>query len=666
MLRVTRLSKSFGGQLIFRGVDWFVRPRDRLALVGANGSGKSTLLKIVAGLESPDQGTIDRPKELRIGYLAQAGFALSEATVRAEARRGFDEILALQRELGEVESGLTDGAAPRERLTQLSVRQAEILERLRVLGAHDIDRQIHAVLTGLGFREPEFDRPLATLSGGWQMRAALARVLLTRPQVLLLDEPTNHLDMEAREWLEGYLREYPYAFVLVSHDRYFLDVTVSRVTEIAGQGLEEYAGNYSTFEREREKRLELRRAAYERQQDEIRRVQRFIDRFRAKNTKAVQVQSRIRMLAKMARLAPPEAVRRSIAVPQPPSPRSGKVVLELRRVSKAYGEVVVLDRADLRVVRGGRVALVGPNGAGKSTLMRILAGAEVLDEGERVEGHNLEAAFFAQDHGERLNPRQTVLDAVTSVAPNDFVPMVRGLLGAFLFSGDEVDKPVAVLSGGERNRLALARLLVRPSNLLLLDEPTNHLDIASKDVLLEALRKYGGTVVFVSHDRHFVASLADHVVEVGGGRLREFPGGYEDFLWKREQERLGAAGDGGPARPAGDSPGPATGAATRAAANAGPGARAREAAHARQDGGVREAASAGQGLDGRRRSRRLGALEDQIAALEDRKRRFSEVMGSPDFFANPGKAEIYLRQYHEVEQELGRLYREWEKLAEEG
>jgi ATP-binding cassette, subfamily F, member 3 len=647
MLRVTQLSKSFGGQLIFRGVDWFVRPRDRVALVGANGSGKSTLLKMIAGLESPDDGAVERPKDLRVGYLAQTGFTLTEATVRAEARRGFDEILALQRELAEVESGLTDAALPEQQLTRLSVRQAEILERLGILGAHDVDRQIHAVLSGLGFREADFDHPLATLSGGWQMRAALARILLMRPQLLLLDEPTNHLDIEAREWLEGYIQSYPYALVLVSHDRYFLDVTVGRVTEITGFRLEEYAGNYSTFEREREKRLELRRAAYDRQQDEIRRVQRFIDRFRAKNTKAVQAQSRIRTLAKMERLTPPEAPRRSIAVPLPPSPRSGKVVLELRQVAKAYGEVAVLDRVDLHIVRGSRVALVGPNGAGKSTLMRLLAGSEEPDGGQRVAGHNLHAAFFAQDHGERLNPRQSVLDAVTTTAPNDFIPQVRGLLGAFLFSGEEVDKPVTVLSGGERNRLALARLLVRPSNLLLLDEPTNHLDIASKDVLLEALRGYGGTVVFVSHDRHFVASLADHIVEVGGGRLREFPGGYDDFLWKREQERLGAAGKDGTARPAASAAPPPAAAPTRELPTTAAGTR-----------GASE-------LDGRRRSRRLGALEDEIAGLEDRKRRFSEVMGSPDFFANAQKAEVYLRQYHEVEQELGRLYREWEELAGE-
>ncbi len=659
MLRVTQVSKSFGGQAIFRGVDWFVGPGDRVAVVGANGTGKSTLLKIVAGLESPDQGSLERPKDLRIGYLAQTGFALSEGTVRAEARRGFDEILSLQEELHGVERDLADGSAPPDRLTRLSVRQAEILERLAILGAHDIDRQVHAVLTGLGFREREFDRPLATLSGGWQMRAALARILLMRPQMLLLDEPTNHLDIEAREWLEGYLRDYPYAFVLVSHDRYFLDVTVKRVSEIAGLKLEEYAGNYSAFERERTKRLELRRAAYERQQDEIRRVQRFIDRFRAKNTKAVQVQSRIRMLAKMERLPAPEAPQRAIVVPLPPAPRAGRIVMELRHASKAYGEVVVLDRADLRVLRGSRVALVGPNGAGKSTLMRILAGVEAPDAGERVAGHNLQAAFFAQDHGERMDPRQTILELVTASAPTDFVPQVRGLLGAFLFSGEEVDKQVGVLSGGERNRLALARLLVRPSNLLLLDEPTNHLDIASKDVLLEALRRYEGTVVFVSHDRHFVASLADQVIDVGSGRLREFPGGYEDFLWKREQERLAAVGAAAASRPerplpAARVPGDGSG-GTQSALPAG--AAPERAAEAEPR------TAAGQE---RRRSRRMTALEEEISALEDRRRRFSEVMGSPDFFANPAKAELYLRQYQEVEQELARLYCAWEELAGQG
>ncbi len=662
MLRVKNLHKSFGGQAIFRGADWFVGPQDRVALVGANGTGKSTLLKIAAGQESPDEGTLEQPKDLRVGYLAQRGFVLTEETVRAEARRGFDEILSLQEELAGIEAELEAARQPAATLQRLAVRQAEIMERLAILGAQDVDRQVHVVLTGLGYREEEFDRPLSTFSGGWQMRAALARILLRRPQMLLLDEPTNHLDMEAREWLEGFLANYPYAFVVVSHDRYFLDVTVRRTTEIVGYQLEDYTGNYTAFERERAKRLALRRQAYDRQQQEIRRIQRFIDRFRAKNTKAVQVQSRIKMLERMERLPLPPPERRSIVVPQPACPRSGKIVLELRQVSKRYGAQVVLDHIDLRIVRGGRIALVGPNGAGKSTLMRILSGAEPPDDGHWMPGHNMQAAFFAQDHGERMDPSHSVLEAVSAIAPNDFVPQVRGLLGAFLFSGDEVDKRVSVLSGGERNRLALARLLVRPSNLLLLDEPTNHLDLAAKDVLLEALRRYEGTVVFVSHDRHFLASLADEVVEVGGGRVREFPGGYEDFLWKRRHEgRAQGGADAG------------AGAAKEAVLRGSDGA----ALH----GGETVAGGAPDGAAGaaesspprrsprtaardRRRARRLAEVEEEITTLEDRKSRFNQVMSRPDFFSHPEKADLYVKQYQAVEEQLARLYVEWEELSD--
>jgi ATP-binding cassette subfamily F protein 3 len=638
MLRVTNVDKAFAGQEIFRKANWFVGPGDRVALVGANGTGKSTLLRIVAQRESADAGRVEMPKGLRVGYLAQADFVLDERTVREEAHRAFDEVLDLQTEIRTIEARLEGAGVELGELTRLSVRQGEILDRLQVLGVHDIQRQIHAVLTGLGFHESEFDHPLATLSGGWQMRAALARILLQRPQLLLLDEPTNHLDLEAREWLESYLRDYPYAFVLVSHDRYFLDVTAKRISEITALHLEEYTGNFAAYEKEREKRIALRRKAYERQQEEIRRIQRFIDRFRSQKRKASQVQSRIRMLEKMERHLPPDPGRRSIVIPRPPSPRSGRVVLELREVAKAYGDLVVFESADLRILRGSRVALVGPNGAGKSTLMRLLAKEEPPDEGECRDGHNVQPVFFAQDHTARIAGTQTVLEAITSIAPNDFVPQVRSLLGAFLFSGEAVDKRVSVLSGGERNRLALAMLLVRPSNLMLLDEPTNHLDIASKDVLLETLRGYPGTIVFVSHDRHFLSALADHVIEVGGG-LREYPGTYDAYLWRRN--RANAPLHEGDARKS------AAASARSDAAHATPPVRE-----------VRRRFTAGE----RKRERRTAELEARIAELEDRKRRFSEVMSSPDFFTNRAKSDLYLSQMKEVETDLEELYRQWESL----
>jgi ATP-binding cassette, subfamily F, member 3 len=648
MLRIKNISKTFGGQEIFKEVNWFISPSDRVALVGINGSGKSTLLRIIADIESADKGIIDKPKSSKVGYLAQTGFILDEATVRQEARRGFDEILSLQTELADIDAELS-GSTEESDLTALIERQAVIHDRLSILGAHDIDRQVSDVLTGLGFAEADFDTDIASLSGGWQMRAALARILLQRPEYLLLDEPTNHLDIEARAWLESYLANYPFACVLVSHDRFFLDNCVTRVTEITGRHLEEYTGNFTKFEQEREKRNAIRTTAYEKQQDEIKRIMKFIERFRSKNTKAPQVQSRIKMLAKMVRLDPPEAPVRGMNIPLPPAPRSGRIVLELKQLCKSYGDNQVLKNIDLKCERGGRIALVGPNGAGKSTLMRALAGQEDADGGERKAGHNLAPAFFAQDQTEALGGRETVLESVASVSPNEFLPQIRNLLGAFLFSGKMVDKLVSVLSGGERNRLALARLLVRPSNLLLLDEPTNHLDLRSKDVLLKALRDYDGTIIFVSHDRHFLSELADHIVEVGGGGLREYPGDYESYLWRRQNIQGLSASPEAKAR------------VTPAIDGKKPSDIKKDSENNRAAARKAEASSL---AAGRGNVRRLGRIEEEIAELEDRKSRFSKVMSSRDFFTNRTKAELYLDQMKEVEAALAKLYAEWESLAD--
>jgi ATP-binding cassette subfamily F protein 3 len=638
MLKVTALSKSFGGQTLFRDADWVVGPHDRVALVGPNGSGKSTVLRMVAGEQSPDAGTIDRPKDLRVGYLAQTGFVVGDGTVRAEARQAFVEVLELEEELHALEAWLAH-AAPAE-LERLTTRQAVIHERLGILGAHEIERQIHRVLTGLGFSERDFDREMASLSGGWQMRAALARILLQRPQILMLDEPTNHLDLEAREWLEGYLQAYPYAFVLVSHDRYFLNVTVERVCELVDRRIENYVGNYSVYESEREKRYELRLKAYEEQQAEIRRMERFIQRNRANKRLAGRTHSRILTLAKLERLEAPVPPPRPIRIRYPVCPHSGRIALELAGVGKRYGALQVLRDVDLKVERGARLALVGPNGAGKSTLMRILAGREPADTGRREPGYRAEIAYFAQDEGSRFDPRATVHETVLALAPNDFVPHVRGLLGAFLFPGESVDKRIAALSGGELNRLAIACLLVRPSNVLLLDEPTNHLDMASKDALLESLREYAGAIVFVSHDRHFLEGLATSVVDVGGGGLREYPGGYEAYLWRREQER-----DGGAASP----PGAAPLAAQSASAHPAPG---RPGGRARR-GGARPG-----------RGQRLQELEREIAELESRKQRFAKALANPHLFADPAKPAFYMRELKELEEPLQRLYDQWAKLSD--
>ncbi len=414
-----------------------------------------------------------------------------------------------------------------------------VQEAFRQRGGYSMETEVAKVLRGLGFAEEDWEKPCEQFSGGWQMRIALARLLLQRPNLLLLDEPTNHLDLPARDWLEAYLAAYPYAVVLVSHDRFFLDQVVTRIVEVWNGQLSEYPGNYSRYLEERDRRIGALFEAKSRQDEEIARIEAFISRFRYQANKASLVQSRVKQLEKIERIQVPPA-RRRIAFRFPAPPKGGRLTLELTQVAQGYGERTIFAGVDLAVEKGERIALVGANGAGKSTLMRILAGQEAPQAGTRSEGHNLHLAYFAQDQAKVLDPGRTVLEEITAAAPFEMVPRVRDILGSFLFSGDDVQKKVAVLSGGERNRLALANLLLRPANLLLLDEPTNHLDLQSKEVLLDSLKSYDGTLIFVSHDRYFVDALATRIIEVADGRIASYPGNYEDFLRAK-----GAAGENG-------------------------------------------------------------------------------------------------------------------------
>jgi ATP-binding cassette subfamily F protein 3 len=414
-------------------------------------------------------------------------------------------------------------------------RYAEVQEQFRQRGGFTLEADLARVLHGLGFSRQDWDKQSEEFSGGWQMRIALARLLMQKPNLLLLDEPTNHLDLPARDWLEQYLCNYPGTVVLVSHDRFFMDQVVERIVEVWNGELTEYPGNYSLYLKERDRRVAALRAEKQQQDEEIARIEAFISRFRYQANKASQVQSRVKQLEKIERIKiPPQ--RKKIAFKFPPPPRSGKELVTLKHAAQQYGDNLVLEDVNLCVTRGERMVLVGPNGAGKSTLMRLLSGVEQPYAGERIPGHNVEMAYFAQDQARVLDESRTVLEEITAHAPVDMVPRLRDVLGSFLFSGDDVHKPVAVLSGGERNRLALAILLLRPANLLLLDEPTNHLDLQSKDVLLEALSGYSGTLVFVSHDRYFVDQLATCVVDVSNGTAEEYPGNYADFLRARQGE----------------------------------------------------------------------------------------------------------------------------------
>jgi ATP-binding cassette subfamily F protein 3 len=540
MIHVEGLGKRYGERVLFEDVSWHVKKRDRIGLSGPNGSGKTTLLRMLAGSEEPDAGQIRMASDTTIGYLPQDGIVHQGRTVYQEVVLAFAELLALKDEQHRIEDELahaTEDAGGHERLLE---RYAEVTERFKHLGGYEIDARVAEVLKGLGFSPADQERKTEEFSGGWQMRIALAKLLLARPNLLLMDEPTNHLDLPARNWLEEYLADYPGSVVLVSHDRYFLDATVARITEVGLKTLSDYHGNYSHYLSEHTARMERLHEAHRRQSEEIEKAQVFINRFRYQATKAKQVQSRIKQLDKVERIEIPPA-RKKIKFHFPEAKRPGRVVLETKGVRKAYGSNVVLKQLDLTVERGDRIALVGPNGAGKSTLMRILAAVDRPDEGMRLEGHNVVLDYFAQDQAAILNATRTVQEEMSSASPLQMAPMIRTILGGFLFAGDDVFKKVAVLSGGERNRLALAKMLLKASNVLLLDEPTNHLDLDSKEILLEALAAYGGTLIFVSHDRYFVDKLASKVIEVGGGEAPLYPGGYEDFLYWKRQREAGAA-----------------------------------------------------------------------------------------------------------------------------
>src|SRR5829696_4472415 len=535
MIQLSSLSKSFGDRVLLDAVTWQIDDRERVGLSGPNGAGKTTLLKMLAGIDEPDAGTVVKPAGLTIGYLPQDGLAYSGRTLREEASMAFKPLLDMKAEIADLEERLGDDAATHDEHEQMLSRYSDLQESFRRSDGYTIELKVTTVLRGLGFSEDDMEKKTETFSGGWQMRIALARLLLGRPGLLLLDEPTNHLDLDARNWLEEYLSDYPHAVILVSHDRFFLDAVVTRITEIGMRTLTDYVGNYSAYIKERDARMERLRQMKRDQDDEIERMQAFINRFRYQATQASQVQSRIKMMDKIVRIEiPPERKRVRFHFPQ--TQKSGRMVMELKHVRKAYGATRVFSDVNLHIERGDRIALIGPNGVGKSTLMRMLSGVEQPDGGERVEGHQMVMQYFAQDEAVRLGPALNVYQTLAGDAPIHMVPHIRNILGGFLFSGDDVDKPVRVLSGGERTRLAVARMLLRPSNTLLLDEPTNHLDLDSKDVVLEALEDFGGTLIFVSHDRYFVDKLATKVMEIGGGGALVYPGNYEEFLWSRKQQ----------------------------------------------------------------------------------------------------------------------------------
>ena len=706
MIQLSSLSKSFGDRVLLDSVTWQIDDRERVGLSGPNGAGKTTLLKMLAGLDEPDAGQVVKPAGLTIGYLPQDGLSYTGRTLREEASLAFKPLLDMKAEIASLEERLGDDNASHDEHEQMLSRYSELQEQFRRGDGYTIELKVTTVLRGLGFSEADMQKPTETFSGGWQMRIALARLLLGRPGLLLLDEPTNHLDLDARNWLEEYLTDYPHAVILVSHDRFFLDAVVTRITEIGMRTLTDYVGNYSAYIKERDARMERLRQMKRDQDDEIERMQAFINRFRYQATKASQVQSRIKMLDKVVRIEiPPERKRVRFHFPQ--TQKSGRMVLELKQVRKAYGATRVFDDVNLHIERGDRIALIGPNGVGKSTLMRMLSGTELPDAGTRTEGHQVVMQYFAQDEAVRLDPTMTVYQTLAGDSPIHMVPHIRTILGGFLFSGDDIEKPVRVLSGGERTRLAVARMLLRPANTLLLDEPTNHLDLDSKDVLLEALEDFGGTLIFVSHDRYFVDKLATKVIEIGHGNAIVYPGNYEEWLWSKTQREApppgarsanahqpGARSANAPQPGARSANAPQPGA--RSANAPQPGARSANSQAGSGPGkvrtadlapgaspNVRNADLAPKGpqsyedkkkadAEARRvkkeadaRQRRIAELEARIAKAEAAIKQVEAEMAAPGFYENHETSRPVIDRHQALMWEVGDLMNKWEALQAE-
>ncbi|MBO7582796.1 MAG: ABC-F family ATP-binding cassette domain-containing protein [Treponema sp.] len=637
-VQFSQVSLAFGDRDILKNVTINLQTGSKVALTGANGSGKSTLIKVLAGLTAPDSGERAVQKECRIAYLPQSGLTHHGCTLLEEADKAFQYGYDIQNKIDQLGSQLAENPSN----MQLAEDQAELIQKLDDSGWHRRQSLAESVLLGLGFLRSDFDRNTEEFSGGWQMRIALAKALMQNPDILLLDEPTNYLDLEARSWLEEFLQNYKGGFLLVSHDRYFLDVTINEVYELFNGELKRYPGNYTHYEKVRETELKTLMAAYEQQQQEIQKLEDFITRFGYKATKAAQAQEYQKKLDKMVRIEIPESLKK-IHFTFPPAPHAGRLVLRLNGITKSYdGHTNVLNNLDLTLENGQRLVVAGRNGAGKSTLLRIIADQDKAFTGEITPGAGVKIGYFSQDNAETIKGSQTILEYLEGIAPLEFIPKLRDMLGAFLFRGDDVFKSLDVLSGGEKSRIALLQLLLSPVNLLVLDEPTNHLDLHSKDVLLQSLHDFGGTVVFVSHDRGFIEQLATQVLHLEPGNAKYYPGDYKYYIEQTEKT-------GGESLPEVFPSGPSTGSG---AAVSGPSTTLSWEEQKRLE------------AERRKKEKAISGLEEEIARLEEEKTQLENKLADPEVYSNGEKAKSVQREIEEVSKKLEEATERWMEIAE--
>ena len=640
MIQLDRVAKQFGGEYLFLDLSWQLKPGQSVGLIGPNGAGKTTIFSLLVGEVEVDHGRVVVPRDTSIGLLPQELEELADTPVLDFALEGRADLLRLESEISEATAQLASAGG--DETGALSLRLGSMQEQYEHGGGYDLRPQAKTILTGMGFHTDEFTRSASELSGGWRMRLALAKLLVQRPDVLLMDEPTNHLDVPSLEWLEEFLQGYAGTLVVISHDRYFLDRLVTEIAAFEVDGFHTHKGNYSAYQKVRDLHLEHLRQVRAQQEKQIKQKERFIERFRYKNTKARQVQSRVKQLEKIELVELP-AERKKVTFRFPEAPRAGRTVCSCKDVTVTYGDNCVYRGLDYDVHRGERIALVGPNGEGKTTLLRLFTGELEPTAGSVVRGHQVLVGYFAQHQVEALEMSRTVLEELQTHATNESHPQCRKILGAFLFSGDDVDKQISVISGGERSRVALAKLLLRPVNLLLLDEPTNHLDIASRDVLVDALQAFEGTLIFVSHDRRFINTLATRVVHVEDGTCVDYPGDYDYYRYKRATELAGAAN------------------ATEEGMPVAAGLRSLRREEKRREAERRNELF--RKLNPAKKA--LEAVEREIGEREQAVEELQTEMADPELYKDPDRLRLLSQEHRDHKKRLAELYDEWVELTDE-